>query len=56
MTLLIIIILIDLFLDKNENLDLDLYSEDGVHLKSEGYMVWGDFIKNNIMTSKNIKN
>lgn len=48
--------LIDLFLDKNENLDLELYSTDGVHLKPEGYLVWGDFIKNKVLISKNSKN
>ena len=48
--------LIDLFIDKNENLDLDLYSEDGIHLKEGGYLVWGDYIRNKISKIDNDEN
>ncbi|MCF7567862.1 GDSL-type esterase/lipase family protein [Sabulilitoribacter arenilitoris] len=37
--------LIDLFSDEKGNLKDNLYSKDGVHLKPEGYQVWGKFIK-----------
>ncbi|WP_034040496.1 GDSL-type esterase/lipase family protein [Wocania ichthyoenteri] len=37
--------LIDLFSDENGNLKDNLYSGDGIHLKPEGYQVWGEFIK-----------
>lgn len=37
--------LVDLFSDENGNLKDNLYSGDGIHLKPEGYQVWGKFIR-----------
>ena len=37
--------LVDLFSDENGNLKDNLYSGDGIHLKPEGYEVWGKFIR-----------
>ncbi|WP_198440141.1 SGNH/GDSL hydrolase family protein [Pareuzebyella sediminis] len=33
-----------LFLDANDNLDTQLYSGDGIHLKPEGYQVWARYL------------
>ncbi|UNY97456.1 GDSL-type esterase/lipase family protein [Zhouia spongiae] len=32
--------------DAEGSLNMDLYSNDGIHLKTRGYKVWGTFIKN----------
>ena len=37
--------LISLFIDEKGFLNEDYYSGDGIHLKPEGYAVWGKFIK-----------
>ncbi len=37
--------LVDLFSDEDGNLKDNLYSGDGIHLKPEGYQVWGKFIR-----------
>lgn len=36
---------VDMFSDENGNLKDTLYRGDGIHLKPEGYMVWGQFIR-----------
>lgn len=36
---------IEQFSNKNGNLKDDLYGSDGIHLKPEGYKVWGEFIR-----------
>lgn len=38
--------------DANGTLNLDLYSNDGIHLKPKGYKIWGGYIENRI---KNIQ-
>lgn len=40
--------LIDLFSDKNGNLDETYYSGDGIHLNPEGYELWAKFIREQI--------
>jgi len=40
--------LIDLFSDKNGNLDKTYYGGDGIHINPEGYEVWAKFIKDQI--------
>lgn len=37
--------MVDAFSDENGNLNEAYYSGDGIHLKPEGYMVWGAFIR-----------
>jgi len=37
-----------LFLNTDGSLNPDLYSEDGIHLKPDGYSVWGKYITENI--------
>lgn len=36
---------IDYFSDENGNLNNDYYGGDGIHLKPEGYNIWGQFIR-----------
>lgn len=36
------------FIDENNKLNTLYYSGDGIHLKPEGYMVWGKYIRNEI--------
>ncbi|QTD38740.1 prolyl oligopeptidase family serine peptidase [Polaribacter batillariae] len=48
--------LIDWFSDENGNLKENLYNADGIHLKPEGYQIWGKFIKekyNELIKNKN---
>lgn len=40
--------LIDLFSDKNGNLDETYYSGDGIHIKPEGYELWAKLIREQI--------
>ncbi|WP_223552126.1 GDSL-type esterase/lipase family protein [Aestuariivivens sp. NBU2969] len=37
--------MVKVFSDENGNLNPDYYSGDGIHLKPEGYYVWGNFIR-----------
>ncbi len=47
---------IDHFSDENNNLNNDYYGGDGIHLKPEGYNIWGQFIRekyNELIERKN---